>query len=377
MTAGLAIVESARHGREEGLTGAILPGSRDPAVDASVAASTVATTAPDRSGLVGAWRKQLTEAVAVSGTVVADTGRALAAQLGQGRWLLVNTSTDAAVEVAEPGVVIGVGDTSNGFAFVATTDSATRVVVRWADARGAVADLATVPVPVSVDGSPPRFASIATYASTVGVLVVTTAPSGQAGTVASIAQGQVQVLPVTIAGRLTFTNDGSAVVTGFAAASDQRRVFDRQVGLWSDASLNATGFVHTSIVLGITTDAALAFDSADPTRLAVVHGDGSITGSFVAGDEARGWVLIADPGNDKAVLVGMSSGQTLLIDRATGSIAAGQVAGFTIRAGEIVTAWTTPEGEHQALVTTGAGCVVDGLPTVGGCHDVTIVDSTR
>jgi hypothetical protein len=331
---------------------------------------TPASAPPERP-----WQERVADLLQTSRTIVADHPGVLAADAGGGDWLLINTSTNASVTAQAVGNIIGVGDLGDDFLIVTNAgDSETLVNVQSVSLDGTVRALGSIDTP-SYYGSPPR-AVVGLHDNVAYVLVQTATNVTQSiGNLAVVFHGTVERRAPTIYGALTFTDEGHLIVSG-GNLGTQRQISTDMGGTWTDSSLHANDFAETSIVMSLDADTELAYETADPSRLGIVHSDGSLSNEFSGASDGGGWFVMPATDPRQLLLVGRLTGQSIPLDRTTGTPTGASGPTFPTDGGIVMTAWPTADGTYQALVGHGPHCQPDGRNVVGDCPSVTIVDGS-
>lgn len=255
-------------------------------------------------------------------------------------------------------------------------DSLTVVNVQSVSSDGSVKLLGSLDTPPSSRQQALPRAEVAVFGTFTYVLVQTaTDAAGSIGTPAVVYQGKVVRLTESIYRALTFTDEGNLIVNG-GPLGDRRRISSHGGLSWTDINLDAHAFSQTTIVMSLSADAALAYDTTDPTRLGIVHSDGSLTGEFTGANEGDGWFTNAGANPQQALLVGRSTGQAVTIDPVTGAPAADFTPMFNTDGGLVMTVWPIPYGRYQALIAHGPSCQPDGRNIYGDCRSIRIIDES-
>lgn len=364
------------------------------AAETTAAPTTTATAAPPTttggSAAAPAWEQTFVEAAGQPGNTVvyADNPDGLA--VGHpGQWLLVDTATDQTVTVAIDAPVIGVRPAAgNRFAVVTATPDGNAEVLA-VTASGQVDSLGTITVDgaSAADGKVPVAAAIGPTGDAlyVNVVLASSAAVVAPASLARVQDGAVHPLPnPPVYGPITFTDAGALVLTvppdsRAPAPKDNRFTSSDGGATWRAISIPSGSFTDPRILLGISEQAALAYDASAPSRLGVVDSNGAVTGEFAEPLEPNGWLVVAAPGDPNATLVGELSGTAVDVDRASGAPVGATRQLFGEAHGPVVDAWIGSDTAIHALALDPAcegqcspKLIVDSAPAdpsanVGGC----------
>ncbi len=196
-------------------------------------------------------------------------------------------------------------------------------------ADGSVDSLGSLPVDAAspADGVLPVYAAIASAGDDLYVAVATAVQAGQPfpASLARVRDGVTHPLPDPPGyGPITFTDAGALVITvpsdgRVAGPAENRWISTDQGATWRSISIPPGTFPVVRILLGISEQAAVAYDGADPNMIGLVDDHGAVTGAADFDEESVGWLAVAPEGSATATLVGMASGSGELVDRSSGA----------------------------------------------------------